>query len=985
MTLPCGDFLGALVHDSINGGVWVGAIDGILFLANDGRVLRPVAPDITAGMNGALGADIDNQGRLWMGISTGLVIIDLHTLQQHDTNSSVQAHIYQHSIGNARIPVVPRVTFLRWSNLRNAMMVCTNGEGFYLVPEEPGGYGIVHYTTAEGLSNDCAVGVAEEPSGDLWIATTYGLNRLTCQPEALNAYTRADGLLDNCYFWNAAANDDSGVYFGAMGGLTFIANSQQKYATYLTTYHAELREPIVTALQSGDSTFYHNPESLQTLTLRHDAGPLRVYLSSECFEAPGAVRFRVHMEGLDDDWVELPRGQHIALYPQVASGTHRLHLQYITTDGLLSPERIIQVNVSAPFYRSWWFTLLVALAALAAVWGIVLLRTRSIRRSRELLRTEVAQRTAEIATQNERLAAQTAELQHQNEALVMQKQEMLVLSERIQRLTADKLQFFTNVSHELRSPLTLILGPVKHARQKIAELQKARSLGQSTAAAEAEKASERGDGGEVLGQLDGMLAIVETSATGMLETVAQLLDFRKADTLSLELHPVADDLAAFVQRTVIPYVAYAADKHFQLTLYQRLSRPNWRFDHDALSKLIVNLLSNALKYGRQGSIDFYCATVSIDGREQVYLSCSDEGPGVPESQLQSIFEKFQSASTHSINGPANGVESSGLGLYLVKSLVVQMGGEVSARNNRPNGLSIRILLPLSRAHEGLPETGTSTNAGDKEGGADSDALLKAEATNNEEGHRPTVLVVDDNGDMRQFIRTVLQGAYAIIEAPDGLDALRRLREASIDLVLTDLMMPGLDGLELARRIKADKTMSHIPVVILTASASDDFQTTGYRVGVESYMHKPFDEAMLRARIEGILNSRREAQRKYQLSLDPGDLNIERKTADAEFAEALTNVIKQRYGDAELRIEDLVAATGCSKSLLHKKTQCLMGTTPGDLLRTYRLNVARELLAAKTNDLTVKQVAFECGFNDPRYFARCFQQAFGISPSEVGLR
>ena len=196
------------------------------------------------------------------------------------------------------------------------------------------------------------------------------------------------------------------------------------------------------------------------------------------------------------------------------------------------------------------------------------------------------------------------------------------------------------------------------------------------------------------------------------------------------------------------------------------------------------------------------------------------------------------------------------------------------------------------------------------------------------------------------------------------------------------MMPVMDGLEFARKVKSDFAFSHTPILILTAQMNSSYQTESYRIGVESYLYKPFDESMLKARISGILSSRQKSQKRFLNTLDTSDLNIVRESEDEKFVERVTSYVKQNYKDPEFSIDDIVSEVGCSKSMLHKKMQSVMGQAPGNFIRTYRLNVAREILANKQNRLNVSQVAYEVGFNDPKYFSRCFTKAFGYPPSMI---
>lgn len=287
---------------------------------------------------------------------------------------------------------------------------------------------------------------------------------------------------------------------------------------------------------------------------------------------------------------------------------------------------------------------------------------------------------------------------------------------------------------------------------------------------------------------------------------------------------------------------------------------------------------------------------------------------------------------------------------------------------------MRVLLPTP--------AGRPVENGDTAAKTEADATVERTNGQSSDNERMTILVVEDSQDMRLYIRTILEAEYHVIEAENGVDGLTALAENDVDFIIADLMMPVMDGMEFARKVKGDFAFSHTPILILTAQMNSSYQTESYRIGVESYLYKPFDESMLKARISGILSSRQKNQKRFLNTLDTSDLNIVRESEDEKFVERVTSYVKQNYKDPEFSIDDIVSEVGCSKSMLHKKMQSVMGQAPGNFIRTYRLNVAREILANKQNRLNVSQVAYEVGFNDPKYFSRCFTKAFGYPPSMI---
>lgn len=951
------NYVGAMCYDTINGGMWVGTIAGIDFV-RDGVVYNPMGGMTFADMNGALGSCVDDRGRLWMGTSLGLFVIDLRSMDAQA--KKVDFTRIFHKLDDPKMGGDPRVTFMLFSKSKRKVFVGTNGFGLFTCDVSQPDLKFTSTTAADGLTNNNICSIAEDGDGNLWVGTSNGLSLLSPEGDVVNAYTVADGLLSDCYYWNAAWSSPvtGHVFLGSVDGFSEIGptprsfSAQTRRSPVLTRFDVN-NAPVV---PSAGGIMTQSAERTSKVELHESSKSFGVEFSSLNYLAPDAVRFQYRLDGFDKEWITATKGRHYAQYTNLSAGDYKLRVRYATAQGKWSNERVMAITVVPYFYKTTWFILLMALLSGGLIFGIYKYRVRYIEASRKQLRQEVSLRTAELERQKKALEDKTQELEdsnakliEQNTYIVRQKENILKMTSEIQKLSIDKLQFFTNVSHELRSPLTLITGPVKRALAICNQP-------------------------DVRTQLD----LIERSSRTLLDTVNQLMDFRKVEAGNLEMHPVSTNIEEYIASMVTPYVAYAAEQGIRLRTFFHVRTPFVRVDTDAVTKIVANLLSNAIKYSAGGKvIDLYVCQMTIDSKLLTYICVRDRGMGIPADQVNKIFDRFYQTTNGS---PTPNSSSSGIGLYVVSRIVTQCDGEIQARNNPAGGVSMRVMLPTPPGRAPLADITTAK--------AEADSVV-AQA-NAEQGvdpqddanERMTVLVVEDSKDMRLYIRTILELEYHVIEAENGVAGLTALAENDVDFIVTDLMMPVMDGLEFARRVKADFAFSHTPVLILTAQMNGIYQTEGYRIGVESYLYKPFDEDMLKARISGILASRQKSQSRFLSTLDTSDLNIEHESEDEKFVKRVTDFVKERYKDPDFSIDDIVNEVGCSKSMLHKKMQSVMGQAPGNFIRTYRLNIAREILSNKQNRLNVSQVAYEVGFNDPKYFSRCFTKAFGYPPSMI---
>ena len=942
-------FIGSMIYDHINDGIWVGATRKIYFIKND-KVYTPVNGSAVSKMNGSLGTAIDDEGKLWFGISDGLLLINLKTM----TVDSASYVLYNTKLDEPEVRINPRITCV-YKAKDGTMYIGTNGYGFYQFDPFVN-RNFVGYMATDGLVNNCVRGIAEDNDGNIWVSTSCGFSMFEPVSKRFVNYTTGNGMLSDLYYWNASYKSPSTgrIYFGSVEGLLELHRRINNADNTL------IDKPIFTRLAIQNVPVTPQDDCLDMCISRTNNLELHERDKSFTLEFaalnvrnPQAVRYRYMLQGFDADWVDTDANRRYATYTNLPSGNYKLLV--CCSDNMIewSEAALMNITIVPYFYKTFWFYLLVMLVIVLIAWQIIKYRTRNVNEQRRLLNLLVQERTNELRQQKGVLEHKTKELEQQNiklseqnRQIIEQKESIVEMSNKIQKLAFDKTQFFTNITHEFRTPVTLIIGPVK------------RALGLSKDP-----------------QVTEQLQFIERSSHTLLRLVNQLMDFRKIESGNMEQHPSSDNLVNFINEAVHPFAVFASERNIRITVYNRMRTTYVMFDRDAMGKVLTNLLSNAVKFTRNnGRIDIYIASITRVNGDQIYLSISDNGESIPAQDLNRIFERFYQ-SDNQVQSPVHGQSGTGIGLYLCRHLIDQGGGRIWARNNKGGGCSFRITLPLI---EGTPN--------DNPEPIDTDLDIDDEPDNDTEtnNNRLKILIVEDNRDMRLYVKSILTDMYDVVEARNGVEGLTVLAEQEIDFIICDLMMPVMDGMDFARKVKGNFSCSHVPILILTAQMSDNYRTESYKIGVEAYLKKPFDEQMLLARISGILESRRANQRRFKFTFDTADLNIDKESSDDKFVNKVIEHIKQHYTEPEYSIDDILSNLACSKSMLNKKMQSVVGQSPGAFIRNYRLSVAKELILRnrETHALNISQIAYEVGFNDPKYFTRCFTKHFGITPSAM---
>lgn len=565
---------------------------------------------------------------------------------------------------------------------------------------------------------------------------------------------------------------------------------------------------------------------------------------------------------------------------------------------------------------------------------------------------------------NETLAKTNGELKRLNVELGEKNEELKRLNEEVLELTHSRLVFFTNISHELRTPLTLIADPVEMLLEDIGIKGKSREL----------------------------LKMVQRNALALQQLVSNILDFRKIQNGKMELKLYRFDIVKTLTMWVGDFQLTAERKQIRLHLdVDDLTGSHEMIaDQEKISRIVFNLLSNALKYTPAGGEIF----VSLkDEGANLRLDVRDTGKGISQDEADKIFERFFQA-----KGAASGT---GIGLALVKSFVELHHGEARVESEPGKGSDFIVVIPREQEgdsqviHNDVDIVDNSANASASEGKnvADESVLQyiddgdrsrgKVQQLVSENTNRPTVLVIDDNTDIRQYERTLLQDEYIVLEAADGKEGLSVAMKEVPDLVICDVMMPVMDGLEFTEQLKTNTATSHIPVIMLTAKNLEEHRAEGYEHGADSYITKPFHSKVLLARIENLLRQRQLLKNLYQ-----GTKEAEKEISEAhledrdkQFLKQLQAIIQKNLSYSEFGVEDMGQQIGLSRVQLYRKVKAMTGSSVVDLLRKARLAKARRLL--ETRSMSVSEVAYEVGFSAPSYFTKCFKEEYGMLPGDVG--
>ncbi len=805
------------------------------------------------------------------------------------------------------------------------------------------------YTTANGFPGELVQSIVAIKEDELWLSTKKSIVKTLIKGDgedidmSFQEYNYSEGLGNRFFHNNAVITLGDTVIFGGSDGLTLfspddIRSNPYKPKVVITDLLLNYESVPVGKFKGREAILEKSIGQTSEITLKHFDNNITIEFAALHFAAPEKNKYKFKMEGFDDDWIMTTASRRFAHYSNLDAGTYLFKVSGSNNDGVwTNNSKVLKITVLPPFWLTVWAYFLYALITIGMFWLI-----RKITLSRIKLRHSI-----EI----ERLERERADELHNLE-----------------------LQYFTNISHEIRTPLTLILGPLE-------------KLLNTT---------------DLNGRMLNQLQLMQHHGQRLYRLLNQLMDFRKLGKEKVKLKAAQGDIVSFLREIFISFREEAKDRNIDYNFDTKQETIKLYFDRDLMEKILYNLLSNAFKYSRnEGEISILisfaesaqvrseCAqTISV--YDEIYpldylkISVKDTGQGISEGSLNKVFNWYfreESAIEKTKVG-------TGIGLALTKDLVLLHKGAITVESKLGQGSVFSVFIPTGIFH--LYEDEILSDFIDGEGSVDytnqSSSVpqvgLKREV-NEVDSEKDHVLVIEDNSDVRNFVRDILSLNFQISEAADGMEGLGKIKAEIPDLVISDVMMPEMDGLELCSRVKKDPVTSHIPVVLLTARTSLIFKVEGIETGADDYITKPFSPDYLLARVKNLIDQRKALKRKFSEKLYVKPKEITLNSLDEDFLNKLMEVVEEKMSDSHFGIEEICEDIGMSKMQLYRKLKALTGLSANEFLRVQRIQRAAQLL--KQGQLTVAQITYEVGFNDLKYFRSRFTEHFKMTPSEYAKK
>jgi signal transduction histidine kinase/DNA-binding response OmpR family regulator/ligand-binding sensor domain-containing protein len=932
--------------------VWVGTRDGLVSLYLNSKdksnrwILERIFEEVTQEIRTIAE---DKSGNLWLGIRTkGVMKVELSS-NKTIMNPVVTRYGKSHVLPPGENHVFSAAGHVMFATDKGIFRFEPKNNIF--LPDTTLGD---EYTGNKGKGVFC---IAEDKNKHIWLHS---------QSRNIQAIPRPDGTyrIDKTPFLRVPDVQVNFIFPDPDGNIIWFArnNNLMRYNTGIKkNYRQDYNTIIRKVLVNGNPVFYGYGYKEFLPEIPYRDRNLRFEFAAPFFEDEASTRYRCILEGYETEWSGFT-GETWKDYTNLDSGLYTFRVQAQNVYRHTGKDEVFQFKILPPWYYTWWAFLLYGLMVSLAIFLTARWRAKEIEK-RRLLQV-IEERAEEIDRKNQQLEKQTSLLQEQ--------------AEKLKELDHAKSRFFANISHEFRTPLTLITGPLENMIDACP--------------------------GDIKDKKRTLFMMLR-NAQRLLRLIDQLLELSKLDSGRMKLQAVKSNIVSFVKGITDSFEMLARQNEIDLvflpgTLNEDQEENNaitLYFDHRKMEDVISNLLMNAVKFTPAGGKITVGVKANPTGASNfpagfVDISVNDTGPGIPAAQLSSIFKRFyQADSTFELHS-----KGTGIGLALARELVELHHGTIKAESGSGKGSEFTIRLPMGSEHlsaeeiVGQPpsqsltrkkisleiETFDTAEDEDEEGYENETADDNESKTGTDK--KNIILVVEDSADVRDYIRGELEPDYKVVDAASGKEGIEKAGEIIPDLIVSDIMMPETDGLELCRVLKEDISTSHIPVILLTAKASEESVVEGLETGADDYVTKPFSSNILKARIKNLIDLRKQLHQSFNREMTRQPVEISMSTIDKEFVKKLKTVIEENLSDPEFNVNDMSNKLNMSQPTLYRKIQALSGESPTDFIRSYRLKWASQLL--ESNFGSVTEVAFEVGFSSRAYFTKCFKDKFHRLPS-----
>ncbi|QCK14931.1 two-component regulator propeller domain-containing protein [Mangrovivirga cuniculi] len=794
---------------------------------------------------------------------------------------------------------------------KNRIWVGTNGAGLNLYDRETDSFKL--FTTKDGLPNNVIVGLLEDNKSNIWISTNRGICKFDPVLKTFQNFDVDDGLQGYQFMPRSSYKlSDGRLVFGGNNGFNLFnpyeiktdSNSPNVYLSGVSLFH----EPLT--IGGNHDILKNSLLYTKDIALENNQNFFTIHFTGINFTSQNDIVYAYQMSNLNNNWVFLGKERFIS-FTTLKPGdyTFRVRASINGSDWSENPAEL-SIKILPPWWKTIWAYILFSVCFILLLVGfryLIIART-TYKNNLKLARLE---------------------------------------RESLESTNKAKLQFFTNVSHEFRTPLTLILGPVENLIE-----------------ASTDNFTKK------------QLKIVRGNTSRLLRLINQLLDFRKAESGNLKINVAEGNFVKFVKEIKLSFDSRAEELGIEFDIYSSSNIIDLYFDRDQFEKILYNLLSNSFKNTPKGGE----VTIKIiENQETVDLIVEDNGIGIPKENFDKIFTRFYSGETE--------FEGTGIGLALVNSLVRLHHAEITFNSIQNELTQFKITIKKGRGHFNDDQIIDDFKNSERIEKYLDDALSlegvvsnEVEVNNVDIKDLDKILIVEDNIDVRSFIKSTFLGKYIVLEASNGEEALELAIDEVPDLVISDVMMPVMDGIALCKNLKTNTKTSHIPVILLTARTSLIFETEGYESGADDYISKPFSSSLLKVRVNNLIRQRKKLREIFNdrndLQLEPGMVSF--TSSDEAFIQTALDSIEKNMSNSDYSVEDLGKDVGLSRMQLYRKLKAMLGLSGNEFIRNIRLKRAAQLL--KTGEYTVSETTYLCGFSDLQYFRKCFKKQFKVNPS-----
>lgn len=944
------------LYQDKKGTIWIGTMLNGLCVCNGGRSIQRYPKQNQIASNKIMSLQGDASGNVWIGTyDGGLNKIDAATgVITFYKNNSGNSPNYVLSNNWINTMALDRKGNLYIGTLKGLNVIDKNGKLYYFdnvkgLPENTKIYALCEdsngllwigsnsgllsfdrksgrvqsFTMANGLPNNFINAITEDNDKNLWITTNHGLAKFSLKNKSFTKFYSYDGLQSDEFRRGAFYKTNDGkLYFGGINGVTAfypkdIRHSRKVPDVYITNFYV-FNKSVNVGQESGKMVELDKSVSYaKEIKLRQSDNVFSIEFVALEFTHPQSITYKYKMEGFDKEWKETGADNRLVTYTNLPHGTYTFKVQACSSDlqGSYS-ETELKIVILPPWWQSLW-----AYIVYCMILGALIYRSYD-------------------------------KLQRK-----MRDKRLQVEREHTEQIKEAKLQFFTNISHEIRTPITLIMSPLEKLRME-------------------EKDSQKKD----------IYNLMYRNSARILRLINQLMDMRKIDNNQMQMHFQETDIVFFLKDIMMSFDYLANNKQIDFRLVSEYEHLTAWVDQSNFDKIIFNVLSNAFKFTPEGgkiTVNLITGEDRNATNELLYyfeIKIHDSGPGIKQEAINKIYDRFYQA-----NSQAEYL-GSGIGLHLTKQLVDLHHGTISAQNEEV-GCSFIIRIPLSYAHLTEAELQISRQ-GDlypqpakMSRNEENLSILEDSETETQKKikSKPTVVIVDDDKDLLSYLRIELSEQYNVESFDSSKAAWNAITSILPDVVISDIVMPDMDGNELCRKIKSNTNTNHIPIIMLSSMTKDENIIEGLDSGADTYLTKPFNIDILKRNITQLIGARQTIKKKYSQPIDYDYEHLKINSADKRLLEKTIEVIRKNIEDSDFSVEKLSEEVGLSRVHLNRKLKELINTSPSEMIRSIRLKQAAFLLL--NNEVNISEVAYKVGFSSHSYFTNSFHDFFGMKPSE----